>query len=338
MAPDTLGSRLRGERESRRLTLEQLSASTKIPASLLEALERDDLSRWPKGLYRRAFFRSYVTAIGLPPEPLGAEFARLFCDETSGEPLAGESATTVSSSSDGGQPLTLAPAGAVSGSLARSVGTSLVEVLGVVAAGTLVAWATSIDMLAASGTVALTYYPITRAAAGRASRTDVAQPRAALDAARVRTGAGPGTCAGDMAPLIPGESHRHRAHSGVALAPASVQHLQAFVAGRCVPLAAAATKRTNRIARRAAIRTCATSRRCAQATTRLSVGAISRTSNVVSRGTIASARALGRIAREGIRLSSRARATANQAFWTAVRAAAEQAEVLATRRLNRTRD
>jgi hypothetical protein len=337
MASDTLGRRLRGERESRGLTLEQLSSSTKIPAPLLEALERDDLSRWPKGLYRRAFFRSYVTAIGLHPEPLVTEFARLSCEETSVEPLAGEHATVVPSLTDVGQSLAIAPAAVVSGSLARSVVMSLVEVLGVVAAGTFVAWATSIDILAASGTLALMYYPFTRAAGGRGTRTDVLRPRAAFGAGPVGTGAGLGTCADHIATLPAGEV-RPREHSGLALATAGRQHLHASVGGRCVPLAAAAIKRANEVVWPAAIRTGATSRRCAQATARLSVRTMSRTRDVVSRGTVASARALGTIARAGSRLSSRARANANLAFWTTVRAAAEQAEVLATRRLNGLRD
>src|SRR5689334_16930231 len=81
LASQSLGARLRAERESRGFTLAQIAESTKIPQVLLQALERNDLSRWPKGLYRRAFFRSYVTALGLPAEPLVLEFARLFPDE-----------------------------------------------------------------------------------------------------------------------------------------------------------------------------------------------------------------------------------------------------------------
>ena len=39
--PDSFGARLRLERERRRITLEQLAASTKIKASLFDALEHD---------------------------------------------------------------------------------------------------------------------------------------------------------------------------------------------------------------------------------------------------------------------------------------------------------
>jgi hypothetical protein len=88
-------ARLKSERERRGTSLAAIAASTKIKASLLDALERGDLSRWPKGLYRRAFFREYVSAIGLPPEPSISNFVELFTDgdaprvaNTAGAPAA----------------------------------------------------------------------------------------------------------------------------------------------------------------------------------------------------------------------------------------------------------
>ena len=77
------GSRLRTQRERRGVTLESIADSTKIKRSLLEALERGDASQWPRGLFRRAYIRDYACAIGLPAEPLVAEFVRLFPDDGS---------------------------------------------------------------------------------------------------------------------------------------------------------------------------------------------------------------------------------------------------------------
>jgi transcriptional regulator with XRE-family HTH domain len=77
MARDTFGPRLRHARERAGLTLESIAASTKISRSLLEALERNDLTRWPRGIYRRSFFRAYAAAIGLQTEPWLAEFLSL---------------------------------------------------------------------------------------------------------------------------------------------------------------------------------------------------------------------------------------------------------------------
>ena len=78
---DSFGPYLRGERERRGLTLEAIADSTKIKQSLLAALERNDISRWPTGIFRRGFVREYASAIGLPPEPLVADFTRLFPDD-----------------------------------------------------------------------------------------------------------------------------------------------------------------------------------------------------------------------------------------------------------------
>jgi transcriptional regulator with XRE-family HTH domain len=64
----TLGSWLRREREKRGVTLAKISEETKVAVPLLEGLEADDLSRWPGGIFRRSFARSYASAIGLDPE------------------------------------------------------------------------------------------------------------------------------------------------------------------------------------------------------------------------------------------------------------------------------
>jgi transcriptional regulator with XRE-family HTH domain len=66
--PTTLGSWLRRERERRGVTLAKISEDTKVAVPLLQGLEADDLSRWPGGIFRRSFVRSYAAAIGLDPE------------------------------------------------------------------------------------------------------------------------------------------------------------------------------------------------------------------------------------------------------------------------------
>ena len=72
---------VKAARERRGVSLTSIAERTKITASLFDALERGDVSRWPKGIYRRAYFRDYVTAIGLPVEPTVREFLRHFPDE-----------------------------------------------------------------------------------------------------------------------------------------------------------------------------------------------------------------------------------------------------------------
>ena len=73
MDPD-FGARLRVHREARQLTLQGIAAQTKIKQSLLQGLECDDLSAWPKGIFRRAFVRDYARAVGLDPETVVREF------------------------------------------------------------------------------------------------------------------------------------------------------------------------------------------------------------------------------------------------------------------------
>src|SRR5687767_15752463 len=63
-----LGSRLRAARERRGVSLRQIAGATKISVSALEALERNDLSRLPGGIFSRAFVRSYAIEVGLDPD------------------------------------------------------------------------------------------------------------------------------------------------------------------------------------------------------------------------------------------------------------------------------
>jgi hypothetical protein len=74
------GAQLRRHREQKGIGLHTIVQSTKISVGLLEALERNDISRWPTGLFRRAFIRAYATAIGLDPESTVREFLRHFPD------------------------------------------------------------------------------------------------------------------------------------------------------------------------------------------------------------------------------------------------------------------
>ena len=78
--PESFGARLRRERERQQIALASIAAQTKINLSLLEALEQDDISHWPAGIFRRAFLRAYAHAIGLEPDPVVREFLDLYPD------------------------------------------------------------------------------------------------------------------------------------------------------------------------------------------------------------------------------------------------------------------
>lgn len=78
---EEFGPGLRRERERRGITLQDIAAQTKIGASLFAGLERNDVSRWPTGIYRRAFLRAYAKVVGLDGERLVEEFRRLYPED-----------------------------------------------------------------------------------------------------------------------------------------------------------------------------------------------------------------------------------------------------------------
>jgi transcriptional regulator with XRE-family HTH domain len=84
----SFGARLRAQRERRQVALATIAADTKIKPALLEALEHDDISQWPQGIFRRAYVRAYARAIGLDPEPVVREFLELYPEPVALNPNA----------------------------------------------------------------------------------------------------------------------------------------------------------------------------------------------------------------------------------------------------------
>lgn len=149
---DAFGPSLKAERDRRGITLQTIADSTKVSVSLLAALERNDLSRWPKGIFRRAFVREYATALGLLPDPIVAEFVRLFPDGSCPE------ATAVPSTE---LRLTLEhePSATWSSIRLRALLSGL-ELCGVVSVSSLLAWLMETPFLSTSAVLALAYYSI----------------------------------------------------------------------------------------------------------------------------------------------------------------------------------
>jgi len=79
---EKFGARLRQRREAQGIDLDAVAHRTKIKLSLLVALERDDVSGWPGGLFRRAFIRAYAQAVGLDPDCAVREFLADFPDSS----------------------------------------------------------------------------------------------------------------------------------------------------------------------------------------------------------------------------------------------------------------
>lgn len=75
---DQFGPRLRREREKRRISLDEIASATNVGVDLWEGLENNDFSRWPSGLFARAFVRDYAQIVGLDPDAVIDEFCRHF--------------------------------------------------------------------------------------------------------------------------------------------------------------------------------------------------------------------------------------------------------------------
>ena len=76
------GGKLRDARERRGMSLRQIANATKISIGALEALERNDVSKLPGGIFSRAFVRSYASEVGLDPDATIQEFIAQFPNDS----------------------------------------------------------------------------------------------------------------------------------------------------------------------------------------------------------------------------------------------------------------
>jgi transcriptional regulator with XRE-family HTH domain len=159
---DAFCAALKAARERRGITLAEIASSTKVSRSLFAALERGDLRRWPSGLFRRAYVRDYVRAIGLPVEETFEEFVRLFPDQ---EYRTGQSAGHANNLR-----LTLdsswrpAPQYTPSYMLAAAI-----DLVGLVLVASVVTWWGTTDAPTTLAVVALTYYALSTALLGKSA-------------------------------------------------------------------------------------------------------------------------------------------------------------------------
>jgi transcriptional regulator with XRE-family HTH domain len=77
-ARDAFGPNLRRIRIQRGISLDTIARETKVPVDLWDALEHNDLSRWPTGLFARSYIREYARLLDLDPETTVDEFCRWF--------------------------------------------------------------------------------------------------------------------------------------------------------------------------------------------------------------------------------------------------------------------
>jgi cytoskeleton protein RodZ len=70
----SFGEKLKQEREKRKITLEQISVSTKIGTRMLQALEEDKFNQLPGGIFNKGFVRAYSRCVGLDEDQTVAEY------------------------------------------------------------------------------------------------------------------------------------------------------------------------------------------------------------------------------------------------------------------------
>jgi cytoskeleton protein RodZ len=75
MEKGSFGERLKREREMRGVSLEEISAATRISTRFLAALENDRWDELPGGIFNRGFIRAVARFLGLDEEALVAEYA-----------------------------------------------------------------------------------------------------------------------------------------------------------------------------------------------------------------------------------------------------------------------
>jgi transcriptional regulator with XRE-family HTH domain len=160
----TFSARLRAAREAKRVSLEQIAASSKINVSLLKALESGDVSRWPKGLFRRSYLRDYLRAVGLPVEPTVADFVRLFPDEE--DHLIEVTGACEENESPA---LSMTLEGNEKGwrvNVRRHAAAAIIDAGIVVIASGVLAWGLQADFWVALASIALVYYSVATTALG----------------------------------------------------------------------------------------------------------------------------------------------------------------------------
>ena len=70
----SFGEKLKLEREKRKITLEEISSSTKIGTRMLQALEEEKFNQLPGGIFNKGFVRAYAHVLGLDEDQAVADY------------------------------------------------------------------------------------------------------------------------------------------------------------------------------------------------------------------------------------------------------------------------
>lgn len=76
-----VGSELAQARRRRTLSLNELARRTKISVTTLQAIERNDATELPRGIFMRGFLRAYAREVGCDPEEIVGRYLNQFDDQ-----------------------------------------------------------------------------------------------------------------------------------------------------------------------------------------------------------------------------------------------------------------
>jgi cytoskeletal protein RodZ len=71
---DSIGRYLRHARESRAMSVEEVSRATRIPVSAIDRIEADHFDDLPGEVFVRGFLRAYARAVSIPVEEVLARY------------------------------------------------------------------------------------------------------------------------------------------------------------------------------------------------------------------------------------------------------------------------
>ena len=70
----SFGAQLKREREQRKISLDDISVSTKIGTRFLRAIEENQFDQLPGGIFNKGFIRAYARHLGLNEEQAVADY------------------------------------------------------------------------------------------------------------------------------------------------------------------------------------------------------------------------------------------------------------------------
>ena len=73
-----IGGRLRRAREQRGLSLHDVATRTKLTIPVVRAIERNDFTALPGGMFRKAYVRTLAVEVGLDPNDIAADYCACF--------------------------------------------------------------------------------------------------------------------------------------------------------------------------------------------------------------------------------------------------------------------